>query len=243
MGIAATAGSLANFEGLLEVMAALGLPRRAVRLLPRIVAELPAWVPQRAARHLVRGLTTLGYQRFRLAKSPGWYGQRTRRRAAAMIAEQGPHYRSWGSDLGVRYQAGAVIADRLPAPQADPQFYTPCVRAGGRLPHAWVDVRDRRVSTLDLISRDQLTLLISAKGRGAWLPAATGLPLSIVLLNDAEQNVLDTGVAGAEPDAVVVRPDGHIAAVLQSGQQATPLLREALDVVDAVTPTAKGFTA
>ncbi len=83
IGIAATADSVANFEGLLEVVAALGLPRRAVRLLPRVVTAVPQWLPRRPTRALIRGLTTLAYQRLRLAKSPGRTGQRIRRRAAS----------------------------------------------------------------------------------------------------------------------------------------------------------------
>jgi len=137
-----------------DVVATLGLPRRAVRMLPQAVAAIPHWVPRRPVRALIRGITTLGYQRFRLAKSPGRIGQRIRRRAAAAIAQQGPHYRSWGRDLGVRYGRGALIGDRLPPPVSDPEFYIPSVRAGGRLPHIWLEDGDRRVSTLDLVDRE-----------------------------------------------------------------------------------------
>ena len=33
------------------------------------------------------------------------------------------------------------------------KFYSPHLRAGGRLPHSWVEAREGRVSTLDLVSR------------------------------------------------------------------------------------------
>jgi len=233
VGIAATADSVANFEGLFEVVAALGIPRRAVRLLPRAVAAIPEWLPRRPVRALIRGLTTLAYQRLRLAKSPGRVGQRIRRRAAAAIAGQGPHYRSWGRDLGVRYGCGAVIDDGLPPPNNDPQFYSPRVRAGGRLPHSWVEARDGRVSTLDLVSRDELTLLVSAEGHTAWSPAAEGLSMSVALLGDGELGVFHTGIAGADPDALVVRPDGHIVAALHSERDGVASLRRALAVVHA----------
>src|SRR5882757_9694677 len=95
VGIAATADSVANFEGLFEVVAALGIPRQAVRLLPRSVAAIPEWLPRRPVRALIRGLTTLAYQRHRLANSPSRVGNRIRRRAAAAIAGQWPNYRSW----------------------------------------------------------------------------------------------------------------------------------------------------
>ena len=243
VGIAATADSVANFDGMFDVVAALGLPRRAVRLLPRAVAAIPDWLPRRPVRAFIRGLTTLGYQRLRLAKSPGRIGQRIRRRAAAAIARQGPHYRSWGRDLGVRYQCGAVIGDGLPPPVSDPEFYIPSVRAGGRLPHSWLEDRDRRVSTLDLVSRDELTLLVSDANHTAWSLAAEGLPLSVALLGDAGHDVFHTGIAGADPDALVVRPDGHIAAVLHSDRDGAPVLRQALQVVGAIAPTHKGLIA
>jgi 2-polyprenyl-6-methoxyphenol hydroxylase-like FAD-dependent oxidoreductase len=236
VGVAATADSVANFKGLLEVVAALGLPQRAVRLLPRVVAALPRWLPRRPVRALIRGLTMLAYQRLRLAKSPGRVGRRIRRRAATVIARQGPHYRSWGRDLGVLYRRGAVMGDGLPPPRDDPEFYTPCTRAGGRLPHSWVWDRDRRVSTLDLVSHDELTLLVSTEGHTAWSRAAEGLPMSLVLLGEYGQDVFHTGVAGDDPDALVVRPDGHIAAALRSDRHGAASLRHALRVVGALSP-------
>jgi 2-polyprenyl-6-methoxyphenol hydroxylase-like FAD-dependent oxidoreductase len=233
VGIAATADSVANFEGLFEVVAALGIPRRAVRLLPRAVAAIPEWLPRRPVRALIRGLITLAYQRLRLAKSPGEVGQRIRRRAAAAIAGQGPHYRSWGRDLGVRYRCGAVLDDGLPLPSDDPQFYSPHLRAGGRLPHSWVEARDGRVSTLDLVSRDQLTLLVSAEGHTAWSHVADGLSMSVALLGPGELGAFHTGIPGADPDALVVRPDGHVVAALHSERDGVASLRRALAVVGA----------
>jgi 2,4-dichlorophenol 6-monooxygenase len=236
VGIAAAADSVANLDGMFEVVAALGLPRRAVRLLPRVVAAVPAWLPRRPVRALIRGLTTLAYQRLGLAESAGRVGQRMRRRAAAAIAGQGPHYRSWGRDLGVQYGRGAVVGDGLPPPRNDPQFYTPCVRAGGRLPHSWVQDHGRRVSTLDLVSRNELTLLASAESHTAWSLAAEGLSMSVALVGDDARSVFHTGVAGADPDALVVRPDGHIVAALRSDRHGAASLRQALLVVGAPSP-------
>ncbi|MGV9713756.1 FAD-dependent monooxygenase [Gordonia sp. NPDC003424] len=233
VGIATTADAVANFEGLFDVVAALGIPRHAVRLLPRAVDAAPPWLPRRPARALVRGFTTLAYQRLRLATAPGRVGRRVRHRAAAAIARQGPHYRNWGRDLGVRYRHGAVIDDGLPPPIDDPEFYSSRARSGGRLPHSWATSRDGRVSTLDLVSRDTLTLVVSAEAAAAWCQAAERLSMSIEVLGDSERRVLHTGIAGADPDALVVRPDGHILAALHSERDGRASLRRALVVVGA----------
>jgi 2-polyprenyl-6-methoxyphenol hydroxylase-like FAD-dependent oxidoreductase len=236
VGIAATADAVANLDGMFEVVAALGLPRRAVRLMPQVLAAIPAWVPRRPVRAAIRGLTMLAYQPLRLAESAGTIGRRLRRRAAAAIARQGPHYRSWGRDLGVQYAGGAVVSDGLPRARNDPQFYTPLVRAGGRLPHSWVEDGDRRLSTLDLVSRKQLTLLTAASSHTTWSLAAEDLSMEIAPLADADRAVFHTGIAGADPDALVVRPDGHIVAALRSDRHGSASLRQALRVVGTPLP-------
>jgi 2-polyprenyl-6-methoxyphenol hydroxylase-like FAD-dependent oxidoreductase len=243
VGAAATADSVANFDGMFDVVATLGLPRQAIRMLPRGIAAIPDWVPRRPVRASIRGLTKLGYQPFRVAKSPGRIGQLIRRRAAAVIAKQGPHYRSWGRDLGVRYERGALISDRLPAPVSDPEFYFPSARAGGRLPHVWLEERDQRMSSLDLVNRGDLTLLASERSHSEWSLAAEGLSLSVAQVGDAGHDIFHTGIAGADPDALLVRPDGHIAAMLHSDRDGAPALRQALQVVGVLAPTHEGLIA
>jgi 2-polyprenyl-6-methoxyphenol hydroxylase-like FAD-dependent oxidoreductase len=228
VGLTATADSVTNFEGLLEVIAALGIPRRGVHLLPRVAATLPGWLPRRARRALIRGITGLAYQPLRLATSQGRVGRRVRRRAAAAISRQGPHYLSWGRDLGVRYQGRAVLEGPA-APSTDQQFYTPLAYPGGRLPHAWVEEEDgTRVSTLDLISRDELTLLAGHGAHAAWCASAAGLPISVVTLGDGQREIFRTGAGAGELDALVVRPDGHIVAALHSERHCAATLRQAL---------------
>lgn len=94
---------------------------------------------------------------------------------------QGPHYRSWGLDPGVRYRSGFLDRADDSADLGDTGFHTPVVGVGGRLPHAWVRHNGARVSTPDLAARDTLTDLTT--------PAT---------------------------QALLLRPDSHIAAVVEA---------------------------
>ena len=143
VGVAATADSVAQPRGNVRSRCRTGVTA-ASGTYAASSSSPPSrhWVPRRPVRAVIRGLTTLGYQRLRLAKSAGRIGQRIRRRAAAAIARQGPHYRSWGRDLGVHYRRGALMGDRLPPPVSDPEFYiTICAR---RRPAAAQLARGRR---------------------------------------------------------------------------------------------------
>ncbi|MEE6179352.1 FAD-dependent monooxygenase [Mycobacterium sp. 050134] len=233
VGRSATDHSVANVDGLLDVVAALGLPRVVGRLLPRAVAALPEWAPRRTVRTLVRSLSAQGFRSFDVARSPGLAGQYLRRRAAVAIGRQGRHYRSWGSDLGVIYSSGALVPDGMRTAPADPEFYTPHVRAGGRLPHAWVKDRGRRVSTLDLVERNRLTMLVPDDSRARWAHAAAALPISVVGVDESARTVFHTGSVASAADGLIVRPDGHIAAVLPPGGDGATLMRRALEAVDA----------
>jgi hypothetical protein len=111
------------------------------------------------------------------------------------------------------------------------------------LPHSWVEV-GQRVSTLDLVSRNELTLVTSAESHTAWSLAAEGLSMSVAPLADRASSMFGTGVAGADPDAVVVRPDGHIVASLHSDRHCAASLRQALLVVGVPSPdSCKGANA
>ncbi|MDY6869393.1 MAG: FAD-dependent monooxygenase [Actinomycetota bacterium] len=241
VAVAATSDAVANFDGLLDVLAALGISRRAARHLPALAARLPGWLPRRALGAVLAGVSVLGFQRLRLASAPGVIGRRVRRRARAAIARQGPHYHSWGRDLGVCYREGAVIAERSAEPESDPQFYTPRLRAGARLPHTWILDNGHRVTTLDLLSRDQLTLLVGTAQRALWQAAAAHLPVRLRTIDDS---AFWSGEANdAHADAVVVRPDGHVVALLWAAGDSWAQLRAALAAVSVPVPVAQGRTA
>ena len=242
VGCSAADASLDNIEGLFDVIAAMGLPRRALRLLPEIVAALTRWVPRRPARALLHALTALAYRRFEVASAPGRSGRRIRRRTAAVISRQGRHFRSWGRDLGVVYQRGALVADRLQAAPSDPEFYTPSARAGGRLPHTWTEYHGQRTSTLDLLSPDRLTAIVAAGDEAGWMRAGQGLPITVVPVDDNCGAVFRAG-AQTDVDGVVVRPDGHIVTVLRSERPSPAPFRRALRAVSVASRGADGTNA
>src|SRR5262249_28085113 len=112
---------------------------------------------------------------------------------------------------------GALVAD-----EADPSVapysvreFVPTSRPGARLPHGWVRARGSRVSTLDLVGLDGLTLLAGPDGE-RWIAAAQAIGRRIRCWRIGG-DVIDPEDwwsihADMEPDGVlVVRPDQHVA--------------------------------
>ena len=129
------------------------------------------------------------------------------------------HFTSPGLQLGFSY--GPPV--RGPA---DATRYDPSIEPGARLPHAWLEKDGRRLSTLDLIDPARFTLLVGPADRAwrAWADETADLRL--VLLTDGTRFESDwPGVAILRGSgAILVRPDGHVAAVARddsvSSQQA-----------------------
>lgn len=241
LGQAATDYSVRNFNGLLEVLVALGLPRRSIRTMQSAAERTGSPlspIAHAAIRRLLPLALRLGLWPLRIASFRGPLGRRVRERAAAAIARQGPHYRSWGRDLGTIYRAGAVLADDRTPAEGNPEFYRPAVHVGGRLPHAWLDDGTTRRSTLDMLHPDRLTLLVTAATALEWSATSAAAPLAIEPITDAAvwQQLWQLD----EREALLVRPDHHIAARLHEVDASA--LKRALDTVD-LTPTDQDITA
>jgi 2,4-dichlorophenol 6-monooxygenase len=141
-------------------------------------------------------------------------------------------------ELGFEYaDSPAVVPDGTPAPSRDPagNDYRPVARPGHRLPHAWFDRLDERVSTHDLL-RPGRFLLIAGAGGAAWIDAAgavsarAGMPIDAMRAGAGAELQGGDGTWYAlrghdDAGAVLVRPDGHIA---YRAQTAAPDAAEAL---------------
>jgi hypothetical protein len=126
-------------------------------------------------------------------------------------------------DLAVVYRS-EVVAETFAESCARPDSESPVTRAvpGGRAPHAWVERDGSRISLLDLYDR-HLTV-VTGPGGTSWRSAATalaaeGLPVQVVRLGVDVTD--DHGLAAAryavgDSGAVLVRPDGHVAALLDA---------------------------
>ncbi len=147
----------------------------------------------------------------------------TKRRAVQQVIEaQAEHFDFGGLDLGLRYEAGAVVGDGTEPPPFDVQTYTPAARPGSRLPHVWVEGAAGRVSTLDVATPGRFTLITGDHG-DAWVAAARALvhearlDLDVAVIGGADADYLDSSGAWADVSgidtsgAVLVRPDGHVA--------------------------------
>jgi 2,4-dichlorophenol 6-monooxygenase len=231
IGIANTEHSVKNFDGLMDVFAALGLPRSGMRAMQALAGSRPmAALPPSAARRTLAALGAAAMLRIGLATSRGRIGARVRAGVGEVIAHQGGHYRTWGLDLGVHYGRGFLDEGGTSDDVVDIEFYTPIVRVGGRLPHAWVHYHGERVSTLDLPARETLTILAASQNTSGWRDAqsAVGHPLTVIGVDDAAcSGPLRLLAAG---QALLLRPDAHIAAVLDPSDCGyADALRAALD--------------
>lgn len=149
-----------------------------------------------------------------------------RRRDALQAAVDRQHYQfnAHGVELGQRYQSAAIVADGTPFPDydRDPElYYQPTAHPGARLPHAWLEHRGQRVSTLDLAGRGRFTVLAGIGGR-TWLDAAAKVAAELGVGIAGRQagrgcdydDVLGEWTRARETGdhgCLIVRPDHHIA--------------------------------
>ncbi|MFJ8632878.1 FAD-dependent monooxygenase [Streptomyces sp. NPDC093568] len=130
------------------------------------------------------------------------------------------YFAQLGLVLGVAYRSAAVVADGHSPTEPSGTTYVPTAQPGHRMPHLWLT--DGR-STLDAFG-EWFTLLTAAPVHRdpAW-------PLRVETLPAEHADLWGLGSRGA----LLVRPDGHIAARWSDGPPGEAALHDALTAVTA----------
>ena len=135
------------------------------------------------------------------------------------------YFATLGLILGVAYDSPAVLPDgTAPPEQTDSTTeYVPSARPGHRMPHFWLTPGR---STLDTLG-EWFTLLTADPA--AWeRHTSPPWPLRVEHLPKEHTDALGTGPHGA----VLVRPDGHVAARWPDGPPRESVLAEALTAIN-----------
>jgi putative polyketide hydroxylase len=148
-------------------------------------------------------------------------GRELRERIGAAVAKQRDHLHSEGQQFGTIYRSDAVFPDGAEAPESTISEYRETGAPGARAPHLWLrNAAGERLSTVDLWAGE--FVLLAGEGGPGWLAAAStvsnvlGVPVTPYqigrdLMTEEVNGFGDT--YGVSPDgAVLVRPDGHVAA-------------------------------
>jgi 2,4-dichlorophenol 6-monooxygenase len=152
----------------------------------------------------------------------GLLGRALRARARETIDTQRAEFQAHDVEMGFVYQQGALVDDGSPAPARSENgtIYTPTSRPGHRLPHAWLQRDDERVSTHDVVDGAGAFALIAGPDGSAWVSAARaaseklGVVINVAQIGANYQDVEQGWAAVAEIDsdgAILVRPDNHVA--------------------------------
>ncbi len=214
------AESHTNFDKVFEVLDALGLDRRGLAMLARVInGPLIRNLPYRAKRALRHALTWPVFRRVGKALRPGAFQERVRK----AIARQTNHFDRLGLDIGYVYEGGAVIPDGStpPAPENDVADYIPTTMPGARLPHGWIDAAHTH-STLDHLDYTDFTVFAAA-------PGLDTLHLPHVDTTDFPHDLFPPH------EVLLVRPDGHVAWRVDGRTYSPEALRRAITTLVSST--------
>jgi 2-polyprenyl-6-methoxyphenol hydroxylase-like FAD-dependent oxidoreductase len=129
---------------------------------------------------------------------------------AQAVEAQRPHFDSFDLQLGYRYASGA-IHEPAPLPTiTDVSDYRPSWDAGAHFPHRWVQVNGKTVALQTLLSPSRFTLLCGPGAPDVALEPSIDRLSAGADYTDSDDWAAQTGLPAE--GAVLIRPDGHIAA-------------------------------
>lgn len=173
-----------------------------------------------------------GWQQIAIFTSDTPEGDARRAAVAAAVAGNSDDYSQLNVEAGFSYSVGAIVPDGtpLPASASSPIAFVPNTRPGHHLPHVWLHDGPDRVSTLDLVKESGFTLFVDPAAEAEWVAAASGLPVSVVVVSADDTEWAD--VRGVGPGgAVLARPDRKV------GWRVTSLPEDAANALGAALDT------
>jgi len=238
-----TALSVENFEGVLKIPNALGLPPVAANVLRDAVDSLPSLVPSSMRKAMLEtGLAIGRAQCGSLLTANNPIGAARRAAVKRMCDDPDGTLRLQfpKEDLGFSYEpADANGLARLHEPGS--------LHVGVRVPHAWVHTTRGEMSTLDLVDEDMTAPRFTVFARGfiddetsleEKISKSCGFTFRVVHVVDAATDsptaaydvhgVWFTKTSGLGCKSLVLaRPDAHVACITSDPQEIADALRDA----------------
>jgi len=238
-----TALSVENFEGVLKIPNALGLPPVAANVLRDAVDSLPSLVPSSMRKAMLEtGLAIGRAQCGSLLTANNPIGAARRAAVKRMCDDPDGTLRLQfpKEDLGFSYEpADANGLARLHEPGS--------LHVGVRVPHAWVHTTRGEMSTLDLVNEDMTAPRFTVFARGfiddetsleEKISKSCGFTFRVVHVVDAATDsptaaydvhgVWFTKTSGLGCKSLVLaRPDAHVACITSDPQEIADALRDA----------------
>ncbi|OLT18915.1 hypothetical protein BJF80_13780 [Serinicoccus sp. CUA-874] len=157
-----------------------------------------------------------GWERLRTLWSGSEEGQRLQAALDEAVAFMDREFHAHGAENGFAYVDGALCPDpEASALPEDTLVYRPTTRPGHHVPHAWLEGRGSRCSTLDLPAPGRFALLVDAEA-DTWRAAVDGVDHPLAGLLD----VVAVGAGGSWED-----PDGSWSSLREVGPGGAVLVR------------------
>ena len=207
--------SLENFEKFFDVFESIGLPKdgaeklakfkasKLIKLLPTFLNESLIAILQSVAKAKIKGAI----------KSP-----KKNKKILSTIKEQIPHFDRIGLDLGYIYGGDAVHSKEIVNKSLTVTEYFPSCSPGARFPHLWLN-SSKTLSSHSLLDYTKWTLL-TLNGDPVLtdfnLSTLKSIPIQLTSISDLnleseyQKSLLELTKIHSE-EAIMVRPDGHIA--------------------------------